>query len=113
MPRSTAAPTTRSASCAVGATPKVAVPKQIRDTLTPVEPRTEYCISGLPCLLGDQWQDRTNGGAELAGWSRRRGVGDTEDEAGTQAASHGTATAILRGSDPVDGPRLLSSAREI
>jgi hypothetical protein len=45
IPRSIAAPTTRSASCAKGATPNVAVPKQMRDTLTPVVPRTEYFIS--------------------------------------------------------------------
>src|SRR3954447_14312613 len=45
MPRATAAPTTRSASCAVGATPNVAVPRQIRETFTPVLPRTEYFIS--------------------------------------------------------------------
>src|SRR3954465_9793635 len=45
MPASTAAPTTRSASWAVGATPNVAVPRQIRETFTPVLPRTEYFIS--------------------------------------------------------------------
>src|SRR3954454_24788076 len=50
MPTSIAAPTTRSASCAVGATPNVAVPRQIRDTFTPVAPRTEYFIRS-PCLL--------------------------------------------------------------
>src|SRR4051794_32861011 len=45
MATSIAAPTTRSASRAVGATPNVAVPRQIRDTFTPVAPRTEYFIS--------------------------------------------------------------------
>src|SRR3954451_9565918 len=44
MPRSIAAPTIRSASCAAGATPNVAVPRQIRDTCTPVVPSTEYRI---------------------------------------------------------------------
>ena len=44
MPRSSAAPTTPSASWELGATPKVAVPTQTRDTRTPVGPRTEYFI---------------------------------------------------------------------
>src|SRR6476620_9929813 len=57
MPRSIAAPTSRSASCAEGATPKVAVPRQIWDTFTPVDPRTEYFIRELPCLLGGMWND--------------------------------------------------------
>jgi hypothetical protein len=47
IPASIAAATTRSASCAVGATPKVAVPRQIRDTFTPLLPRTEYFIGIL------------------------------------------------------------------
>src|SRR6478735_6157120 len=57
MPRSIAAPTSWSASCAEGATPKVAVPRQIWDTFTPVDPRTEYFIRELPCLLGGMWND--------------------------------------------------------
>src|SRR3954451_18135946 len=47
MPRSSASPTSRSVCSAVGATPKVAVPSAIRDTLMPVEPRMEYCIHGF------------------------------------------------------------------
>src|SRR5829696_3404061 len=43
-PTSSAAPTTLLASRALGATPNVAVPKQIFDTLTPVGPSVEYCI---------------------------------------------------------------------
>src|SRR5947209_4391904 len=58
MRASIAAPTSWSASWAVGATPKVAVPRQIRDTFTPVEPRTEYFISKLPCLLWDKGRRR-------------------------------------------------------
>src|SRR5690349_13243278 len=52
MPRSIAAPTSRSASWAVGATPNVAVPRQIRDTFTPVEPRTAYFIINFLVVCG-------------------------------------------------------------
>src|SRR5829696_2401862 len=45
MPRSSAAWTTRSASRSIGATPNVAVPTQILETFTPVDPRRAYSIS--------------------------------------------------------------------
>src|SRR5829696_5191733 len=44
MPASSAAPTTRPAPRASGATPNVAVPRQIFDTFTPVGPSREYSI---------------------------------------------------------------------
>src|SRR6476659_7794114 len=52
MPRSIAAPTSWLASWAVGATPKVAVPRQIWDTFTPVDPRTEYFIVNFLVFCG-------------------------------------------------------------
>jgi hypothetical protein len=57
----------------VGATPNVAVPRQIRDTLTPVVPRTEYFISNVSCSRGGE-DGRAGGEAGARGIARRPSV---------------------------------------
>src|SRR5215203_5546225 len=54
MPASSAAPTTRPAPRASGATPNVAVPRQIFDTFTPVGPSREYSIGSRSSAVDPQ-----------------------------------------------------------
>src|SRR3954451_187612 len=80
MPRSSAAPTTPLASAAVGATPKVALPRQIFETRMPVGPRIEYFIYQFPLSGGDSPNSNRSVILEQASWNYGGHVGEHEDQ---------------------------------